>query len=166
MTSVRKISPCLWFDNQAEEAAEFYVGIFGNSGIRDVSRYGEAGQEVHGQAPGTVMVVEFDLEGQTFTALNGGPLFRFNEAISFQVRCDSQEEVDHYWEHLSAGGDESAQRCGWLKDRFGVSWQVFPELLPKLLNDPDPDRAARVMTAMLQMKKIDLAALQRAHDGV
>ncbi|MDN3518118.1 VOC family protein [Aquisalimonas lutea] len=165
MTSVRKISPCLWFDNQAEEAAQFYVGIFANAAIRDVSRYGEAGQEVHGQAPGTVMMVEFELEGHRFTALNGGPLFRFNEAISFQVRCDSQEEVDHYWEHLSSGGDESAQQCGWLKDRFGVSWQVFPELLPKLLTDPDPDKAARVMTAMLQMKKIDLDRLQQAYDG-
>jgi predicted 3-demethylubiquinone-9 3-methyltransferase (glyoxalase superfamily) len=159
------IVPCLWFDSQAEEAAKFYTGIFRDSKIVATSHYGEAGQEVHGQKPGTVMTVAFELEGQSFTALNGGPVFKFNEAISLQVMCDNQEQVDHYWNKLSDGGDEKAQQCGWLKDRFGVSWQVVPRVLPELLIDPDPGRSQRAMNAMLKMKKLDIAQLKRASDG-
>lgn len=160
--SPKKITPCLWFDDQAEEAARFYTSIFSNSRIVTVSRYGEAGREIHGKEPGSVMTVVFELDGQPFTALNGGPLFRFSEAISFQIDCDTQQEVDHYWSKLTAGGDEAAQQCGWLKDRFGVSWQVIPRRLPELLNDPDHDKSQRVMAAMLQMKKLDIAGLEQA----
>jgi predicted 3-demethylubiquinone-9 3-methyltransferase (glyoxalase superfamily) len=160
-----KIAPCLWFDNQAEEAAKFYVSIFKDSKIVATARYGEAGQEVHGQKPGTVMTVAFELEGQSFTALNGGPIFKFNEAISLQITCENQEEVDHYWNKLSAGGDEKAQQCGWLKDRFGVSWQVIPRVLPELLMDADPGKSQRAMSAMLKMKKFDIGELKRAYDG-
>jgi len=162
---ISKITPCLWFDDQAEAAVGFYTGIFKNSKVTTVSRYGEAGKEIHGKAPGTVMVVAFELEGQTFTALNGGPVFKFNEAISFQVSCESQAEVDHYWTKLSAGGDPSAQQCGWLKDRYGVSWQIVPTAMIEMLNDPDATKSQRVMTAMLQMKKIEVAALRRAAAG-
>jgi len=160
-----KIAPCLWFDNQAEDAAEFYTGIFKNSKMVAVSRYGEAGQEVHGQKPGTVMTAAFELEGQSFTALNGGPVFKFNEAISLQITCDSQEEVDHYWNKLTAGGDEKAQQCGWLKDKFGVSWQVVPRALIEMLLDTDAAKSQRVMTAMLKMKKLDIAELKRAYEA-
>ena len=160
-----KIAPCLWFDNQAEEAARLYTGIFKDSKIVAVSRYGEAGQEIHGQKPGTVMTVAFELEGQSFTALNGGPVFKFNEAISLQIICESQEEVDHYWDKLSAGGDEKAQQCGWLKDRYGVSWQVVPKALIEMLLDPDAGKSQRTMTAMLKMKKLDIAELKRAYEG-
>jgi len=159
------ISPCLWFDDQAEEAAKFYTGIFKNSKIVAVSRYGKAGQEVHGRPPGTVMTVAFELEGQTFTALNGGPIFKFNEAISFQVNCDTQAEVDYYWEKLSAGGDVKAQQCGWLKDRYGASWQIVPRVLVEMVMDPDPAKSGRAMEAMLQMKKLDIAELKRASAG-
>ena len=162
---MQKITPCLWFDDQAEEAARFYTGIFKNSRIVEVTRYGEAGREIHGKAAGTVMAVAFELDGQPFTALNGGPEFKFNEAISFQVGCKTQEEVDYYWEKLSAGGDEKAQQCGWLKDRYGVSWQVFPTALLEMLGDPDSGKSQRTMEAMLRMKKIDLAELQRAYAG-
>jgi predicted 3-demethylubiquinone-9 3-methyltransferase (glyoxalase superfamily) len=155
----------LWFDSQAEEAARFYTGIFGNSKIVSTSHYGEAGQEVHGQKPGTVMTVSFELEGQSFTALNGGPVFKFNEAVSFQVMCDDQDEVDAYWDKLSAGGDAKAQQCGWLKDRFGVSWQVVPRVLPDMLMDPDADKSQRTMSAMLTMKKLDIAELMRAYQN-
>lgn len=157
-----RITPCLWFDSQAEEAAKFYTGIFRNSKIVATTHYGEAGQEAHRQKPGTVMTVAFELEGQTFTALNGGPMFKFSEAISFQITCEDQQEVDHYWGRLSAGGDEKAQQCGWLKDRFGVSWQVIPRVLPELLADADPGRSQRAMTALLKMRKLDVAELQRA----
>jgi predicted 3-demethylubiquinone-9 3-methyltransferase (glyoxalase superfamily) len=160
-----KIAPCLWFDSQAEEAAKFYTGIFPGSKIVATSRYGEAGQEVHGQKPGTVMTVAFEIEGQSFVALNGGPVFKFNEAISFQIMCENQEEVDHYWSKLSADGDEKAQQCGWLKDRFGVSWQVVPRVLPELLMDPDPGKSQRTMNAMLKMKKLDIAQLEQAASG-
>ena len=160
-----KIAPCLWFDNQAEEAARLYTGIFKDSKIVAVSRYGEAGQEIHGQKPGTVMTVAFELEGQSFTALHGGPVFKFNEAISLQIICESQEEVDHYWDKLSAGGDEKAQQCGWLKDRYGVSWQVVPKALIEMLLDPDAGKSQRTMTAMLKMKKLDIAELKRAYEG-
>jgi len=165
MTNTQKISPCLWFDRQAEEAARFYTAIFPNSKIGKISRYGEAGQEVHGMKVGTVMTVAFELDGQSFTALNGGPVFRFNEAISFQVFCESQDEVDNYWKRLSDGGDPKAQQCGWLKDKFGVSWQIVPTVLIEMLTDSDGGKSQRVMKAMLQMKKIDIAKLRKAFDG-
>jgi predicted 3-demethylubiquinone-9 3-methyltransferase (glyoxalase superfamily) len=165
MQSIQRISPCLWFDQQAEDAAKFYTAIFKNSKITNISRYGEAGKEVHGKPPGSVLTVAFELDGHSFTALNGGPVFKFNEAISFQVNCATQEEVDNFWEKLSAGGDPKAQQCGWLKDKFGVSWQVVPTALVELLNDPDLEKSGRVMSAMLQMKKIDIAGLRRAHAG-
>ena len=165
MPVIHKITPCLWFDDQAEEAAEFYTGIFKNSKIVTVSRYGEAGKEIHGKPAGSVMTVAFELEGQTFTALNGGPIFKFNEAISFQVDCETQAEVDHYWAKLSAGGDPNAQQCGWLKDRYGVSWQIVPRALVEMLMDPDAGKSQRVMTAMLRMKKIDIGELKRAYAG-
>lgn len=165
MANVHRIRPCLWFDDQAEEAANFYTGIFPNSRIVGMSRYTEAGQEVHRRTPGSVMVVEFELDGQRFTALNGGPVFRFNEAISFQIDCETQDEVDRYWAELSEGGDPAAQQCGWLQDKYGVSWQVVPRALVELLSDPDAAKAGRTMEAMLRMKKIDIAALRRAHGG-
>ena len=165
MPNVQKITPCLWFDEQAEEAVAFYTAIFGNSKIVGISRYGEAGYEVHGRRAGTVMTVAFELDGQAFTALNGGPLFKFNEAISFQVDCGTQEEVDYYWDKLSAGGDAQAQQCGWLKDRYGVSWQVVPRALIEMMLDPDAEKSGRVMTAMLRMKKLDIDELKRAYAG-
>jgi len=165
MARVRKISPCLWFDGQAEEAAAFYITIFPNSRILQVGRYGEAGKEIHKRRPGSVMVVAFELDGQSFTALNGGPIFKFNEAVSLVVNCTSQAEVDHYWSHLAKGGDEKAQQCGWLKDRYGVSWQIVPAGLVEMITDPDPGKSQRVMTAMLQMKRIDIGKLRRAYAG-
>lgn len=149
------ITPNLWFDTQALEAAEFYVSVFPNSEVGRVSHYSEAGPG----EPGSVLTVDFVLDGQPFTALNGGPQFRFNEAISLQILCESQDEIDHYWEKLSAGGPPEAQQCGWLKDRYGVSWQIVPDILLELLNSDDRGRADRVMRAMLGMKKIDIAAL-------
>jgi predicted 3-demethylubiquinone-9 3-methyltransferase (glyoxalase superfamily) len=160
-----RIAPCLWFDSQAEEAAKFYTGVFRNSKIVATSRYGEAGREVHGRKPGSVMTVAFELEGQSFIALNGGPVFKFNEAISLQITCDNQDEVDYYWNKLSDGGDEKAQQCGWLKDRFGVSWQVVPRVLPDLLTDPDHAKSERTMAALMKMKKFDIAELERAAAG-
>jgi len=151
---IQKITPFLWFDNQAEEAMNFYVSIFKDSKVLSISRYGEG-------APvpaGTVMTASFLIEGQQFTALNGGPLFSFTEAISFVIHCQTQEEVDHYWEKLTEGGEEV--QCGWLKDKFGVSWQVVPEVLGRLLNNPDPNKAQRAMQAMFTMKKIDISQLQ------
>ena len=165
MASLKKIVPCLWFDNQAEEAAKFYVSIFEGSRIGSISRYTEAGHEVHQRPAGSVMTVEFELQGQPFTALNGGPLFKFSEAISLQVMCESQEEIDRYWSKLSAGGDDRAQQCGWLKDKFGLSWQVAPTMLTKVFVDADPVKAGRVMNAMLKMKKFDIAQLKRAYEG-
>jgi predicted 3-demethylubiquinone-9 3-methyltransferase (glyoxalase superfamily) len=162
MENIQKITPCLWFDSQAEEAAKFYTSIFRNSKIGDISRYGEAEQEVHGKSAGSVMTVAFELDGQTFTALNGGPIFKFNEAISLQVDCETQEEVDYYWQKLSEGGDETAQQCGWLKDKYGVSWQIVPRILVEILNDADTAKSQRAMTAMLKMKKIDINELKRA----
>lgn len=162
---MQRITPCLWFDDQAEAAAAFYTAIFRNSRIVSTSRYGEVGHETHGRPAGTVMAVAFELDGQAFTALNGGPLFRFSEAISFQVHCETQEDVDYYWEELSAGGDDKAQQCGWLKDKYSVSWQVVPGILREMIGDPDPEKSQRAMTAMLQMKKIDIEALRRAHAG-
>lgn len=154
-----KITPFLWFDNNAEEAVNFYTSIFKNSKIGKIARYGEAGPG----PKGTVMVTNFTLDGQEFTALNGGPLFKFTEAISFVVSCETQEELDHYWTKLTAGGKEV--QCGWLKDKFGLSWQIVPTILSKLASDPDPAKSQRVMKAMMQMVKIDIAALQRAYDG-
>ena len=153
---MQTITPCLWFDTEGEDAARFYTSVFPNSRIVDVTRYGSAGP----RPEGTVMTVGFELDGQQFTALNGGPEFRFNEAISFEVGCESQEEVDRYWSTLSEGGEEGP--CGWLKDRFGVSWQIIPTRLPELLADPDREKAQRVMAAMLQMRKIDVGELERA----
>jgi len=165
MAIIQKITPCLWFDNQAEEAAKFYVSIFDNSSIGAVSRYGKEGFEVHGRPEGSAMTVSFRLDGQEFTALNGGPLFKFTEAISFVVRCKTQAEVDRYWERLGEGGDEQAQRCGWLKDKFGVSWQIVPTAMFELLSGGDKKKSGRAMRAMLRMKKLDLPALRRAYEG-
>ncbi|HXR42670.1 MAG TPA: VOC family protein [Acidothermaceae bacterium] len=156
---MQKTRPCLWFDTQAEEAATFYTSLFKNSEITEVSRYGEAGP---GPA-GSVLTVTFTLDGDEFLALNGGPEFKFNEAVSFQINCDDQDEVDHFWNSLSDGGEEGP--CGWLKDKFGLSWQVVPTALPRLLSDPDPGRADRAMKAMLSMGKLDIAALEKAADG-
>ena len=161
---MQKISPCLWFDDQGEEAAKFYTSIFKDSKIGDVTRYGKEGYEIHGREEGTVMTVEFEIEGQKFLALNGGPIFKFNEAISFQVYCETQEEVDYYWEKLSEGGDEKAQQCGWLKDKYGVSWQIVPTILMKMLKDKDSEKSQRVMKAMLQMHKLDISTLKKAYD--
>ena len=155
---MQKITPFLWFDDQAEEAANFYVSIFKNSKIVNIARYGEAGP---GSA-GTVMTVTFQLEGQEFIALNGGPQFKFTEAISFSVDCKTQEEVDELWEKLSAGGEEGP--CGWLKDKYGLSWQINPTVLGEMLRDPDPEKSQRVMKAMLQMKKIDIKTLKQAYE--
>ncbi len=165
MRTIQRITPCLWFDDQAEEAAKFYTAIFKDSRILNTSRYGEAGQDVHGKPPGTVLTVAFELDGQAFTALNGGPMFKFTEAISFQINCETQEDVDYYWERLSEGGDRSAQQCGWLKDKYGVSWQVVPTVLIRMIADPDLAKSQRVMTAMLQMQKIRIDELERAYRG-
>jgi len=165
MQHAQKITPCLWFDDQAEQAAEFYTSIFRNSRIVKISHYGEAGREVHGRPPGSVMTVAFELDGQAFTALNGGPVFKFNEAISFQVDCATQEEVDYYWDKLSAGGDAKARQCGWLKDKYGASWQIVPRVLIELISDPDPEKSGRVMLSMMAMKKIDIGGLKRAYAG-
>lgn len=162
MTMTQAITPCLWFDDQAEEAARFYTSVFPDSRITATTRYGEAGQEIHGRPAGSVMTVAFELEGRPFTALNGGPVFRFNEAISLQVICATQAAVDRYWDQLAAGGDEKAQQCGWLKDRYGLSWQIVPRLLLDLLAGTDGRRVQRVTQAMLRMKKLDVDALQRA----
>jgi predicted 3-demethylubiquinone-9 3-methyltransferase (glyoxalase superfamily) len=164
MPSTQSIVPCLWFADEAEEAAQFYTGIFKNSRITSITRYGSAGFEVHGRPAGTVMTVAFELDGQPFTALNGGPVFTFNEAVSLQVMCDSQEEIDYYWEKLSEGGDPRAQQCGWLKDKYGLSWQVNPKGMEEMLAEPDSPGARRAMEAMLSMKKIDVAGLQRAYE--
>ncbi len=162
-TTPQKLSTCLWFDTQAEEAANFYVSVFGNGKINAVSRYGEAGRDVHGKEAGSVMVVEFEIEGRTFTALNGGPHFKFNEAVSLVVKCDSQDEIDHFWNALTEGGKES--QCGWLKDKFGLSWQVVPSQLPEIMSSGDAVARDRVMAAVMRMKKFDLAALQSAYAG-
>ena len=164
MASLHKISPCLWFNHEAEEAARFYCGIFPNSRITAITHYGHAGQEIHGGTPGSVLTVAFELDGSPFTALNGGPTFTFNEAISLQIHCATQDEIDHYWNALSQGGDEAAQQCGWLKDRYGVSWQVVPQKIAEMLADGALERADRVMAALLQMKKLDIATLESAYN--
>jgi len=162
--SNKAITPCLWFDTQAEDAAKFYCSIFKNSKITEVNYVPEAGQEVHGKPADSVLIVAFELDGRPFTALNGGPQFKFDEAVSFQVACDSQAEIDYYWDALTKnGGQEGA--CGWLKDKFGLSWQVFPAAVLEMLRDPDRAKAARVMNAFMKMKKFDLAAVERAYAG-
>ena len=160
--TTQKITPFLWFDDKAEEAAKFYCSIFENSKVGDITRYDEEAAKVSGRAKGSVMTAAFQLEGQEFVALNGGPFFKFSEAISFVVNCETQKEVDYFWDKLSAGGEES--RCGWLKDKFGLSWQVVPTVLTELLQDKDAAKSQRVMKAMLQMDKIDIAALKQAAD--
>ncbi len=165
MPSLKKISPCLWFNTEAEDAARFYISIFPNSKITAVTRYPDTGKEVHGKDAGSVLTVEFKLDGQSFTGLNGGPQFKFNEAISFMVECTTQEEADDYWEKLGAGGDPEAQQCGWLKDRFGLSWQIIPAGFVEMLNSPDTAASKRAFEAMLKMKKLDLAAMKRAFAG-
>ena len=165
MVTTQRITPCLWFADEAEEAARFYTGIFKNSRITAITRYSEAGFETHHRPAGSVMVVAFELDGQTFTALNGGPVFKFNEAISFQVNCGTQDEIDYYWEKLSAGGDPKAQQCGWLKDRYGASWQVVPNDMDEMFEDAASPGAQRAMAAMLRMKKMDVAELRRAYAG-
>ncbi|MEP6620863.1 MAG: VOC family protein [bacterium] len=165
MATIRGIRPCLWFDSEAEQAAKFYTGIFSNSRIIATTHYGEAGMATHRRPPGSVMTVVFELDGHEFTALNGGPVFRLTEAVSFEVRCETQDDIDHYWKKLTAGGDDRAQQCGWLKDKFGLSWQIVSENMAELLGDSDPEAAGRTMETMLHMKKIDIAALERAHAG-
>ncbi|WP_236243336.1 VOC family protein [Streptomyces sp. CC228A] len=155
----QKITPCLWFDNEAEEAAQHYLSIFENSRVLRTSRYPEGTP----QPAGTVMTVEFELDGRQFIALNGGPQFRFNEAVSLSVVCEDQEEVDYYWSRLCEGGEEGP--CGWLKDKYGLSWQVSPRVLDEMVTDPDPEKAKRATEAMMRMKKIDIAELRRAYDG-
>jgi predicted 3-demethylubiquinone-9 3-methyltransferase (glyoxalase superfamily) len=161
--SGHKITPCLWFDTQAEDAAKFYCSVFKNARITSVSHFPNAGQDVHHKPAGSVMVVAFEIDGQPFTALNGGPQFKFDEAVSFQVYCETQAEIDDYWTALSKDGQEGA--CGWLKDKFGLSWQVVPAAIPRMMTDPDAEKSARVMTAFMQMKKLDLAAIERAYAG-
>ncbi len=163
MSRAQKITTFLWFDTQAEEAANFYVSIFKDSRIVGITRYDEEGSKAAGRPKGSVMTVAFELDGQQFTALNGGPLFTFTEAISLVVNCENQKEVDHFWEKLSAGGQEV--QCGWLKDRFGLSWQVVPTALVEMLQDEDPERSKRAMSAMLKMKKLDIDVLKKAYEG-
>jgi predicted 3-demethylubiquinone-9 3-methyltransferase (glyoxalase superfamily) len=153
-----QITPCLWFENQAEEAAFFYTSVFKNSKIENISHYGKEGFEIHGQKEGTVLTVDFHINGQHFTALNGGPFFKFNESVSFQVFCETQEEIDFYWNRLTEGGQEN--QCGWLKDKFGLSWQIVPAILPELLRNPE--KSERVTKAFMQMKKFDIEKLKQA----
>lgn len=164
-TNIQRITPFLWFDHQAEKAAGFYTSIFPNSKIGSVTRYAPENVAFTGKPAGSVMTVAFELDWQSFVALNGGAIFKFTEAVSFVVNCQSGDEVDHYWSKLTAGGDDKAQQCGWLKDKFGLSWQIVPTLLIELLKDPDAGKAHRVMKAMLRMKKIDVEELKRAANG-
>ena len=162
---MNKIAPCLWFDNNAQEAVTFYTSVFRNSKVKQTTHYGDAAAQAARMPKGAVLTIAFELNRQDFTALNGGPVFRFNEAISLQVNCENQQELDEYWNRLSQGGDPEAQQCGWLKDKFGVSWQIVPVVLDELIRDPDVDKAQRVMKAMLGMGKLDAAELQRAADA-
>jgi predicted 3-demethylubiquinone-9 3-methyltransferase (glyoxalase superfamily) len=165
MNNIPRVTPCLWFDDQAEQAAGFYTAIFKNSKIVKIARYGEAGYEIHGKPAGSVLTVAFELDGQAFTALNGGPTFKFNEAVSFQVDCATQQVVEYYCTKRSEGGYEQAQQCGWLKDKYGMSWQIVPSVLPRMLTDPDYAKSERAMAAMLKMKKLDIAELERVFAG-
>ncbi|MEX1108217.1 MAG: VOC family protein [Dongiaceae bacterium] len=161
--SKHAITPCLWFDTEAEAAANFYVSIFPDSKLGRIARYSSEGQEIHGKKPGSVLTVEFEINRQKFVALNGGPNFKFTEAISFQVPCGSQEEIDYFWNRLGDGGEEGP--CGWVKDRYGLSWQVFPAVMMDILVDPDRAKVDRVTKAYMKMKKFDLAAIERAYKG-
>lgn len=161
MPKLHFITPCLWFDTEAEDAARFYTSIFKDSRITEITHYPNAGQEVHGKPSGSVMTVTFEIGGQTFVALNGGPHFKFTEAISLQIDCETQEEVDYYWDKLGHGGDPDAQVCGWLKDKFGLSWQVVPSGFSEVMGHPDPVKRERAFNAMLQMKKLDIATLEK-----
>jgi len=163
MTSIQMIAPCLWYDTQAEEAANFYVSIFDNSRIIRVLHYSEAGFEIHGKPAGSILTVEFELNGQRFTALNGGPQFKFSEAISLEVTCETQQEIDYYWDKLVEGGEEGP--CGWLKDKFGLSWQITPAILSEMLSDENKQKTHRVMDAFLQLKKLDIATIKKAYAG-
>jgi predicted 3-demethylubiquinone-9 3-methyltransferase (glyoxalase superfamily) len=166
MPTVQRIAPCLWFDDQAEQAATFYTSVFTNSKIVHLTRYGKAGYDIHRRPAGSVMTVEFDLDGQRFTALNGGPLFKFTEAISLQVNCETQAEIDHYWAKLTEGGDPKAQQCGWLKDKYGLSWQVVvPEMMARMMADPESPKSQRAMEVVMTMKKPIIADLERAYAG-
>ncbi|MES2375551.1 MAG: VOC family protein [Bacteroidota bacterium] len=165
MASLQKITPCLWFAGEAKEAAEYYTQIFKNSSIGRTSYYTEEGKEEHQMPPGSVLTIEFELDGQRFTALNGGPIFKFTEAVSFMVGCDTQEEIDYYWDKLTPGGDPKAQQCGWLKDKFGLSWQVYPSIMDEMMSDPDTTKVARVMKAFMPMKKLDIAKIKAAYNG-
>jgi predicted 3-demethylubiquinone-9 3-methyltransferase (glyoxalase superfamily) len=158
-----KIAPCLWFDTQAEEAAKYYCLVFKNSKLGRVSYFPDAGQDVHGKPAGSVLMAEFELDGQTFVALNGGPQFKFDEAVSFQIFCETQGEIDYYWQTLTKEGSEDP--CGWLKDKFGLSWQVVPSVIPAMMSGPDRTAAARAMNALMKMQKLDLAAIERAYAG-
>lgn len=162
---IQKLIPNLWFDKQAEEAVAFYISIFKEGKISRTTYYTEEGFDIHKMPAGTVMTIEFEINNQSFVALNGGPVFRFSEAISFIINCEDQVMIDYYWERLSAGGDTNAQQCGWLKDKFGLSWQVVPTVLSDMMEEKHGEKAKRAMRAMLQMKKLDIAALQRAFDG-
>ncbi len=164
MTNVQKISPNLWFDRQAEEAVNYYISVFRNSRINRVTHYGKEGHEIHKMPAGSVMTIEFELEGQTFLALNGGPVFKFNEAVSFIVNCDTQAEIDYYWDMLSRNGDKNAQQCGWLKDKFGLSWQIVPSFMSEMFSS-DSKRSGEVMKVMLKMKKLDIKKLEEAYNN-
>ncbi|MFC3814164.1 VOC family protein [Lysobacter sp. GCM10012299] len=161
----QRITPFLWFDSQAEEAANYYASIFPDSSVGKILRYDEASSQGSGRPVGSVLTVDFKLDGCDMVALNGGPHFKFNEAVSLMVNCESQDEVEHYWKHLTAGGDPAAQQCGWLKDKYGVSWQVVPVEMLDLISDPDPVRAGKAMKAMMQMKKLDVNEMRRAMDA-
>ncbi len=165
MAALQKITPCLWYNGTAGEAVAFYTSVFPNSRITNRTWYGEAGKEIHGHEPGDVLTISFELDGQAFTALNGSPQFKFNEAVSLMITCETQEEIDHYWNALSAGGDPAAQQCGWLKDRWGLSWQVTPAALFRMLQDPDTAKSQRAFAAIMHMKKLDILALEKAFSG-
>ena len=165
MATLQKITPSLWFNDNAEEAARFYVSVFHDAKLGQISHFTEEGFETHGRPAGSVLTVAFTIEGHEFLALNGGPLFQFTEAVSFVVYCDSQKEIDYYWEKLTPGGDPDAQQCGWLKDKFGLSWQIVPSSMPEMIGDPDSAKAGRVMNALLRMHKLDMAELEQAYRG-
>ncbi len=163
MANIQKIAPNLWFDDQAEEAVNFYLSVFKNGSIKRVAHYGKEGQEIHKRPEGSVMVIEFEIEGQRFTALNGGPIFKFNEAVSFVVDCETQEEIDYYWNKLTESGDPNAQQCGWLKDKYGLSWQIVPTIMAELIGDQKTPQSHRAMRAMMEMKKLDIEKLRQAY---